>query len=164
MRLGILSDTHDRLPLIERAVRVFNGEEVDLVIHAGDYCAPFSLRPLEDLKMDWMGVLGNNDGEVLGLLKASGGRIKTGSLSLNLKGKRILVDHITPLRTSLAASGDFDLIVFGHTHERKALEERGCLCVNPGEVCGYLTQHPTVACVDLKDLSPDAVKFIGLST
>jgi len=164
MRLGILSDTHDRLALIERAVRVFNEEEVDLVIHVGDYCAPFSLSPLGDLGMDWMGVLGNNDGEIPGLLQASGGRIKTGALSLELGGKRILADHINPFRASLAASGDFDLILFGHTHEREVFEEKGCLCVNPGEVCGYLTQQATVACVELEHLRPDAVKIIQLAT
>ncbi len=164
MRLGILSDTHDRLPYIERAVRFFNEEKVDRVIHVGDYCAPFSLKPLGDLRMEWIGVLGNNDGEILGLLEASGKRIKTGPLSLNLGGKRVLVDHIHPLRHSLAGSGDFDLILFGHTHVREVFVEKGCLCVNPGEVCGYLTHQHTVACVDLEHLRPDAVKIISLAT
>jgi len=164
MRLGILSDTHDRLPFIERAVRVFNEEKVDRVIHVGDYCAPFSLKPLQDLQMDWIGVFGNNDGEMPGLLKVSEGRIKTGPLSLDLGGKRVLVDHIHPLRHSLASSGDFDLILFGHTHVQEVFVEKGCLCVNPGEVCGYLTQRHTVACVDLEHLQPGAVRIISLVT
>jgi putative phosphoesterase len=73
MKLGVLSDTHDNLSAIEKAVTALNKAGADLVIHLGDYCAPFSLRPLKGLEMDWMGVFGNNDGEIHGLLEASEG-------------------------------------------------------------------------------------------
>jgi len=162
MRLGILSDTHDRVPFIEKAVKVFNASDIDLVIHLGDYCAPFSLRPLGGLQMDWIGVFGNNDGEIQGLLKASEGRIKNGNLSLEIEGKRIFIDHVNPLRRSLAASGDFDLILYGHTHKPEVYTEGGCLCVNPGEVCGYLTNRHTVACLDLETLVPAKVEIVDL--
>ncbi len=163
MRLGILSDTHDRLPFIEKAVKAFNDAGVDLAIHLGDYCAPFSLRPLEELQVDWIGVFGNNDGEILGLLKASDGRIKNGNLSLEMEGKRIFVDHVNPLRSSLISSGDFDLILYGHTHTLEVYEKNGCLCVNPGEVCGYLTNRHTVVCLDLDNLKPGDVDVIDLA-
>ena len=162
MRIGVLSDTHDRLPLIEKAVDALNEAGVDLVIHLGDYCAPFSLNPLKQLGADWIGVFGNNDGETQGLLKVSEGRIKPGALSLELGGKRVFADHINPLRSSLAGSGDFDLILYGHTHELKVYMERGCLCVNPGEVCGYLTNRSTVVCVDLDRLETSNVDIIDL--
>ena len=163
MKLGILSDTHDRMPFIEQAVKVFNEREMDLVIHVGDYCAPFSLEPLKGLKMDWIGVFGNNDGEIQGLLKASNGRIKDGNLILEREGKRILVDHVNPLRSFLTSSGGFDLILYGHTHTIEVYESNGCLCVNPGEVCGYLTQKHTVVCLDLHHLNPEDVEVIHLS-
>ena len=34
MKLGIISDTHDNMPVIAKAVELFNDEKVDLVIHA----------------------------------------------------------------------------------------------------------------------------------
>ncbi len=163
MRIGVLSDTHDRLPYIERAVRAFNEAGVDRVIHVGDYCAPFSLKPLEALRMEWEGVFGNNDGEIRRLLEVSGGRIREGDWTLELGGKRVLVDHVNPLRSSLAASGDFDLILFGHTHELAVFTEKGCLCVNPGEVCGYLSGRSTVVCLDLDRLRPEDVEVIDLA-
>ena len=162
MKLGILSDTHDNLPLIEKAVAVFNDAQVDLVIHLGDYCAPFALRPLSELVMDWIGVFGNNDGEIQGLLRASGEKIKGGNLNLEFEGKRIFADHINPMKDALVASGHFDLILYGHTHDLEIYEEKGCLCVNPGEVCGYLSGRPTVVCLDINDLSADRVEVVDL--
>ncbi len=162
MKLGILSDTHDRLPAIEKAVKALNEADVDLVIHLGDYCAPFSLRPLRELRMDWLGVFGNNDGEIQGLLAASEGKIRRGNLSLEIDGKRLFADHVNPLKEALAASGHFDLILYGHTHALEIYEDHGCLCVNPGEVCGYLTGRQTVVCLDLNDLAENRVEVVGI--
>lgn len=41
MRIGILSDTHDYLEMVDAAVGQLNRERVDLVLHAGDYISPF---------------------------------------------------------------------------------------------------------------------------
>ncbi|RLI45996.1 YfcE family phosphodiesterase, partial [Candidatus Bathyarchaeota archaeon] len=41
MLIGIMADTHDRLPLLDKAVKRLNEEKVKLVLHAGDYVAPF---------------------------------------------------------------------------------------------------------------------------
>ena len=76
MKIGIISDTHDNVPKVKEAVTIFNEEGVDLVIHAGDYIAPFAVAPLNNLKCDYVGVFGNNDGEKLGLNRVSQGRIK----------------------------------------------------------------------------------------
>ena len=59
MKIGILSDTHDRLPLIEQAVERFNAEAVGLVLHAGDFVSPFTAKPLSELDGDFVGVKGN---------------------------------------------------------------------------------------------------------
>lgn len=162
MRIGILSDTHDNIEAVTWVVQEFNARQVDFVIHAGDYCAPFSLRPFSELACDWLGVLGNNDGEIKGLTAASGGRIKEGNTVLERDGRRILVDHINPLRGALAKSGQFDLLIFGHTHTLEVYREGKCLCVNPGEVCGYLTGRRTAVCLDLDGLDPDRVEIIAM--
>ena len=78
MRIGILADTHDNLPKIERAVRFFNKEKVDFVLHAGDFIAPFAVSKLKGLTCSWLGVFGNNDGEKNGLSGISEGKIKSG--------------------------------------------------------------------------------------
>jgi predicted phosphodiesterase len=40
MLIGLISDTHDNLPMIEKAVKKLNEENVALVLHAGDYVLP----------------------------------------------------------------------------------------------------------------------------
>jgi len=37
-----MSDIHDNLPMIDKAVQKLNGENVGSVLHAGDYVAPFT--------------------------------------------------------------------------------------------------------------------------
>ncbi len=47
MRVGILADTHDRVPAIAALVARLAEQGVSLLLHAGDYCSPFSLTPFE---------------------------------------------------------------------------------------------------------------------
>ena len=44
MKLGIISDSHENMPLIAKAVELFNHEEVDLVLHAGDFISPITAK------------------------------------------------------------------------------------------------------------------------
>ncbi|UCG33198.1 MAG: metallophosphoesterase family protein, partial [Phycisphaerales bacterium] len=67
MRIGVISDTHDRLPLIDRALAVLRERGAEVLIHPGDVVAPFAA---ERIRL-WPGPLyityGNNDGERSGL-------------------------------------------------------------------------------------------------
>lgn len=69
MNLGIISDTHDDLPSLKNAINKFNENRVSYVIHAGDYVFPRVVKEFKHLNSKLIGVLGNNDGEKLGLLK-----------------------------------------------------------------------------------------------
>jgi predicted phosphodiesterase len=40
---------------------------VNFVLHAGDFCSPFSLRPFVEMNMPLIGVFGRNDGDREGL-------------------------------------------------------------------------------------------------
>lgn len=46
-----------------------NDESIELLIHAGDFVAPFTSQSFKELKAPLVGVFGNNDGDKL-LLKA----------------------------------------------------------------------------------------------
>ncbi|MEM1767624.1 MAG: YfcE family phosphodiesterase, partial [Candidatus Bathyarchaeia archaeon] len=63
MLIGLMSDTHDNLPMVEKAVSLLNDRKVELVLHAGDYVAPFVIPKLRELKAKVIGVFGNNDGD-----------------------------------------------------------------------------------------------------
>lgn len=151
MKVGVLSDSHDHLPLLRKALEVLQKEGAELILHAGDYVAPFSVAVLAELSIPWWGVLGNNDGEILGIFQKSEGRIKAPFLELEERGYRIFVSHFYQPAKLALASGHYDLVVYGHTHEAIIKEEGRTILVNPGEVCGLLSGRPTVALCDLKE-------------
>jgi hypothetical protein len=157
MLIGLMADSHDHLPRIERAVEVFNRRQVKFVIHGGDFVAPFALAPLERLRCDWVGVLGNNDGERAGLQRRSQGRITAGPLRIEKAGKRLTVIHI--LEELALDREEADLVIFGHTHKAEVRQERNMLLINPGETYGWLHGRATAAVVDLSTL---AVEMIDL--
>ena len=157
MRIGIISDSHDNLPKIEKAVRFFNKQRVDFVLHAGDFVAPFTIPKLKSLNADWLGVFGNNDGEIRGLARISQGRIRKGPFKIRLDSKKVILTH--DIKTINLDTQDAHLIVFGHSHRPKILKKRNKLLVNPGESCGWLTGKSTVALVDLHTLAAKIYKI-----
>lgn len=164
MLVGLMSDTHDRLPMVDKAVERLNSEDVELVLHAGDYIAPFAAQRLGALKAKVIGVLGNNDGDAH-LLKSRfedfGGELRGLFAEVRVDGLKIalLHGHLEELLKSLVESGGYQVVVHGHTHKAGARRVNGTLVVNPGEVCGYLSGKSTVAVLDTKTLE---VRFLEL--
>jgi putative phosphoesterase len=158
VKIGIISDTHDNIPNIKKAVGIFNANKVGLVIHAGDYIAPFSIAPFDDLKCDFVGVFGNNDGEKQGLTKISQGKIKPQPHKLEFYNKKILIIHEPNDLDDLIKSQHYDIIIYGHTHEH-VIDHGKTLVINPGECCGWLTGKGTVALADLNDMKASIVEL-----
>ncbi|MEO0101065.1 MAG: metallophosphoesterase [candidate division WOR-3 bacterium] len=147
-RIGIISDTHDRLDKVHQALLLFKEKGVDLVIHCGDYVAPFTLKEFSSLSLPFCGVFGNCDGERRGLEKIAQENkllITNPPLSLDLNSGKILVYHQLPKELK----GDADFVIYGHTH--KVFFQKGKpFLINPGEAAGWLTGRATVALLDWK--------------
>ncbi|MBM3248518.1 MAG: metallophosphoesterase [Candidatus Omnitrophica bacterium] len=155
MRIGLVSDTHDNLDKIKKAVKLFNSKRVELVLHAGDFVAPFTIHYLDKLNCEYLGVFGNNDGEKEGLKRKSGGKIKDGPVELMFEDIKIALVH----DLKALPARNFDIIVFGHSHKKELRKEGKTLLVNPGECGGWLTGKSTAAILDTDKLS---VKFFKL--
>lgn len=151
MKIGILSDSHDNLPKIEKAVSFFNINKVAFVLHAGDFVAPFTIPKLKLLKCDWVGVFGNNDGERNGLTNISENKIKDGPTRIELNHKKITLIH--DLDKINITAEESQLIIFGHTHRPQIKNFNTHLLINPGECGGWLTNKSTVVVLDLDTLS-----------
>jgi len=159
MKLGVISDSHDNLNMIKKAVNVLNKENIDFLIHCGDIISPFVIRVFENLNENvkngnFFGVFGNNDGDLLYLIERLGKicKLSSNETILDLAGKKIYVSHgPDPLVIkSLAKSGEFDIICTGHTHDHNIKKINNTLVINPGELCGYLTGKATFVIVDLE--------------
>ncbi len=156
MKIGLLSDTHDRLPAVEAAVAQFVAAGALFVLHAGDYCAPFSLAPFREAGLPLLGVFGRNDGDRDGLRAAAatlaaGGELFESPHSLELGGRSLLLVH--DLGDALARSVEGHAVVVHGCSHRAEVRQRGTtLMVNPGEACGWLTGACTAAVLDLDTL------------
>ncbi len=163
-KVGIMADTHDRLQMIDKAVEALNGEEVDLVLHAGDYVAPFAVSHLKPLKAKLIGVFGNNDGDKNLLRKKFneiGAKIYGKFAEITADSLKIAMIHgeEEALLKALVSSNYYDVVIHGHTHKAETYTVGKTLVINPGEVCGYLTGKSTIAILDLKQLK---AKIISL--
>lgn len=175
MKIGILSDTHDRLPTFRRALELFRRLEVDAVFHAGDLIAPFAAKLLTP-DTDGGGILpkglfpqhvhviyGNNDGERDGLKKVLP-QIADGPLRATLEP-----DRGEPVNVAMAHFFEWfepkdlagaDVVISGHDHqpkiEAREVGGRSVLLINPGECCGWVTGRCTVALLELGGNRPEA--------
>ena len=163
MLVGLLSDMHDRVPAIDGLVREMLARGVGMVLHAGDFCSPFSLRPLLDHNVAAAGVFGRNDGDHEGLkaYAATGFGIELfeSPHSMDVGGQLILLVHDLG-DVSTRSIEQHGIVVHGFTH-REEMKTRGdTLIVNPGEACGWLHGSPSAA---ILDLDTRKVEFIQLS-
>ena len=153
--IGIMADSHDNLHAIKEAVRLFKEKRCRLVIHAGDFVAPFAARELGSLNCPVKAVFGNCDGEKQGLEKVfqSLGEIKEAPLVFKHNGLNILVMHMNFPLESYLSSAEYDILIFAHTHQPEIRKEKKTLLINPGETGGWLSRKSTVALLDTKTLS-----------
>ncbi len=163
--IGLISDSHDNLPIVEKAVEELNRKEVNLVLHAGDYIAPFVVPKLRKIKARLVGVFGNNDGD-RELLKerfneTDSLEMRGNFAEISAAGLRIGLLHGDDgeLLKALIKCESFDVIVHGHTHEAKVYRRGKTLIVNPGEVCGYLSGRRTIALFDTGTRRADIVEL-----
>jgi putative phosphoesterase len=160
VRIGVVSDTHDRTPNVERIVALFRAAGVKRVVHTGDITKARTLDVFARLERPLAGVWGNNDLERDSLEAACGAHdfdfAKSGR-ELVWAERRILVVHDP--REIRAGLDGHDLVLHGHDHRRRYERERGVLVLNPGECAGFLAGHNAVAVVELATLEVEFLRF-----
>jgi len=154
MLIGLIADTHDNLPMVDKAVKKLNEMNVGLVLHAGDYVAPFVIPKFKKLKAKLIGVFGNNDGDHELLKKRFNEyedlEVHGNFAEIIVGGLKIALLHgdEEELLEALINSQSFDIVVHGHIHKAEVYQKGKTLIVNPGEVCGYLSGKSTIALLD----------------
>ncbi len=148
--IGLMSDSHDNLVAVKKAVRFFRQMKCRLVIHAGDFVAPFTAKELSHLSCPVKAVFGNCDGEKKGLEKALHpfGQIREEPFVFSHSGKEFLIVHVPFSVKEYISKGRYDVIIFGHTHKPEVAKKDGSLLINPGETGGWVSGKITVAVLD----------------
>lgn len=133
--IGIVSDTHEHVRMIRKAVRIFKERLPAFVVHCGDIISPPVLEHFAGVPLRL--VFGNNDGERSGLKKKCAELGFAGiddSLSFIHAGRSFFVNHGTRLSTieEAANSQQYDYVLHGHTHERRNELRGKTRIINPG--------------------------------
>lgn len=133
--IGIISDTHEDVRMICKAVKVLKERAPGLVIHCGDIISPPVLEHFSGLPLRL--VFGNNDGERSGLKQkcAELNFIEIDdTLIFNHAGKSFFVNHGTrsSVINTAANSQQYDYVLHGHTHQARNELVGRTRVINPG--------------------------------
>jgi len=152
MKVGLMADSHDRIPAIAELLRQMQANDATMVLHAGDYVSPLILKAFEDLHMTLAGVFGKNDGDHQSLLSRAGAgfglELFESPHSFEVAGHQILMVHDLG-DVSKRSVEQHSVVVHGFTHQQSMKSLGESLIVNPGESCGWLFGTPSAAVLDL---------------
>lgn len=161
MKIGVIGDTHDNVPNIKKAVRLFKRKKVNFVIHCGDIISPRTVSLFKGLHMIF--VQGNCDGDTEKLkekIAEIGGKFFIGGFGeIEIGGKRFAITHKpTVIETILGAK--YNYIIYGHTHEKKVEKIGNVIVINPGS--HYLGDPKKENCVVIIDLAKNIIDIIKI--
>ena len=169
MKIGIISDTHDHVERIKKAIEILNKENIDRAYHLGDICSPFILPLFKELKCNIKGIFGNNDADIFKLVNRAPENFSFHDRFFvdNIEGKKICLFHGDPeeLALRLFESGKYDLLLRGHNHVADIKRNERTLMINPGNLIGMFNDaskdwtEPSVAVYEFRK---DEAKIIRL--
>lgn len=141
MKFAVMSDSHDNIWNLRKALEGISVAHCDLIIHCGDFVAPFMFDELARASIPVHCVFGNNDGDRFLLTKKaaeSNGIITLyGAIGeLEISGVSVTFVHEKEIALGLAALGKYDMVCFGHTHKHFRDKVGSTVLLNPGEVMG----------------------------
>ncbi|MHA1223553.1 MAG: metallophosphoesterase [Candidatus Heimdallarchaeaceae archaeon] len=164
MKIGIMSDSHDNMKNIKKAIFIFKQNNVEYILHAGDLISPFCIPLFEEYKGKLHLCSGNNIGDsylIKKFIKEFGYYYDTLG-EIEIEGKLFGLYHGTnpAILDALFKSQNYDYIITGHTHHKEIKKNGKTILINPGETYGDLYGTATVAILTLKNRT---VTFIDLN-
>ena len=141
MKIAILSDSHDNIWNLEKALAAANEAGAGILLHCGDLVAPFIVA---QIAQEFAGpihiVEGNNDGDGRLQQQVAAGfphvALHGPYAELDLSGRQVALIHYPEPARRIAQSGVFDLVCYGHDHMQNCERIVDCLLINPGELMG----------------------------
>jgi len=122
MKVCILSDSHDNIPLLCAAAADAKQRGAEAILHCGDIVAPSTLKKLLSYELPIHAIHGNNTGDLymLGKLSHQSNNLihyYGQDASFSLDNREIFLVHYPHYARAMAVTGDYDLVCCGHTHE-----------------------------------------------
>lgn len=143
MKIAIVSDTHDNLANLKKAIFQIKKERIKFLIHCGDIFEPETIKEtlkdfsgkahivLSDVDEDYFKNLNDDYFEDFPNLKIWK---KFGEIEISKK--KIAFTHLPKTAFKLAFSKKYDIVFYGHLHKPWEMKVRGVKLVNPGNLAG----------------------------
>jgi uncharacterized protein len=164
MRIGVISDTHNNIGNLLKALRFFNEEGIQKLIHCGDMANVTTAKQMSGF--DVIYVNGNMDNsaaavnDALWLLNPNNettGDVFTGKLGeANIAATH---GHLQRKLDQLIRSRRYDFIFTGHTHRKRDEMIGKTRVINPGALGGARYEPRTVCVVDLDNQEVQTVEI-----
>ena len=155
MKICILSDIHDNVWNLSKALRMGELKDTDAMLFCGDLCAPFIIKLLGQAYSKPIHIVfGNNDGDGAAIIANAENftniHIHGEYFRGEFEGKTFAMNHYPDKSRAIAETGAYDVVCYGHNHT--IAEERigDTLLLNPGAIMGYHGGR-------LEDISPTFV-------
>ncbi|TSC86823.1 MAG: phosphodiesterase [Microgenomates group bacterium Gr01-1014_16] len=166
MKIAVLSDTHDHIWNLNKALQLIKEQKCECLIHCGDFCAPFTAAILSTAGLTVYACFGNNDEDQYAIAK----RLKAAEFfsigqefgEIELDSKKIAFCHYPKLGELLAKTGGYSAVFHGHTHEAYQKQVSKTLLANPGSVCGIIGGKPSQASFGLYNTELNSFELINL--
>jgi hypothetical protein len=138
-QIAILSDSHDNLPVLRKALEQIRASGATTLIHCGDLCSPFVISELaKGFAGEIQVVFGNNDadGRMIQVQASKHSHVTLHGAygEIGVDGKQIAFIHYPEPARRIAQSGQLDVVCYGHNHQMHAERVGPTWLVNPGEL------------------------------
>ena len=159
MKIGIISDTHDDFVFIDKAIKRFKKDKINVLLHCGDISNEETLNKLKVFKSVFV-VKGNCDDknikEIIKTCKKNKFYFWKEYTDINIGEKKIAIIHSDDFNkfTRLVEEEKYDYVFYGHSHKEMIGKENNTFVVNPGSF-----ESNTICIVDLEK---DNIKIIEL--
>ncbi|MCB9809484.1 YfcE family phosphodiesterase [Candidatus Peribacteria bacterium] len=167
--LGIISDIHDHRSHLQAVLADAAARDVEHLLCLGDMGAPKILLMCIASRIPCTAIYGNNDAEKHKMALVA--HESEGAFTLmnntygvvTMGGRTLCMIHHPTLALSLARSGDYDAVFYGHNHTLHQEYVGDCLVCNPGEICGYSTGTVSYAIYDTASNTAESITLSSYS-
>lgn len=137
MLIAVISDTHDNIFRLKRAIEKINNKNINIVFHCGDIGVE-TIKILQKEKFTVYAVCGNSDDYNIlkNIINNSNIKLFEDAGESIIDGINIAITHYPDLARLLASSKKYNVIFYGHTHKKKIEEVYNTQLINPGDIEG----------------------------
>ncbi len=159
MLIAVISDTHDNLFRLEKALKEIRSREIKLLFHCGD----IGIETIERLKIEAIqiyAVCGNGDyyPEVEKICKNSNIGIFEDIGEIEIDDKKIAITHLPAVAEYLSSLKKYNIIFFGHTHRKSFKLLNNAKLINPGDIMARYNKPSFL----IYDTIKDSIEFIAI--